>query len=468
MPARRREGRERRAFQRDLRCRKRRHHRLAERLGRGDGPWHDIGIAHAEETLSRAHLQTRPLHLQRDLVLARRLARRGERAGGRREPDDVVTADVVGRAAEAGGKIVGVGHRDAAGLFGEVTHAFLSVDQLAETTSARGCDFSRVAASGVVSRLQPSALQAPRVNGVDDNPRTRCLLDQPIESGAYSRDRLPGSIALRVALHDREALAQQDHRPATGQIASAADEQVEGAKRARGAHLVPQILDLVEVQGVVRAAVFTHAGECQRRLEWDERFHAIARVERPPHRVDLRVQQPVIGGERSQRAAWRRRAYERDEVAALDSGVDVLVQRFPCRLEALERQAQVVYHERDRSLDVGARHRRRLRLDLSRLWRWGFSPARVRLRKRRLSPAVLRRGCDGNELGERQRNEVPVLSELEVVRCEVRDDPPIPVCDDSIDPDDVDADTENGCIGCGMCVRCGGCLSLPDERARGQ
>ena len=123
-------------------------------------------------------------------------------------------------------------------------------------------------------------------------------------------------------------------------------------------------------------------------------------------------------------------------------------QRLARRLEALERQAQVVYDERDRSLDVRSRRRPRFRLDPGwRLWRWGFSPAGARLGKRRLSQAVIRRCHDGNELGEGQRNEVSVLTELEVVRRKVRDDPPVPVCDDGIDADDVDADTENKCVG---------------------
>jgi hypothetical protein len=54
----------------------------------------------------------------------------------------------------------------------------------------------------------------------------------------------------------------------------------------------------------------------------------------------------------------------------------------------------------------------------------GLQPRRRAFGKRRLSQAVLRRCHDGNELGERQRNEVPVLTELEVVRRQVRDDPP--------------------------------------------
>jgi hypothetical protein len=55
------------------------------------------------------------------------------------------------------------------------------------------------------------------------------------------------------------------------------------------------------------------------------------------------------------------------------------VQRLARRLEALERQAQVVYHERDRSLDVRSRRRPGFRLDPGRrLWWWGFSPVGAR------------------------------------------------------------------------------------------
>ena len=48
-----------------------------------------------------------------EILCSRGVCRRGERGPRRREPDDVVTANVVGCAAEAGCKIVGVGHRDA-------------------------------------------------------------------------------------------------------------------------------------------------------------------------------------------------------------------------------------------------------------------------------------------------------------------------------------------------------------------
>jgi hypothetical protein len=171
----------------------------------------------------------------------------------------------------------------------------LRVDQLLETIAACACDCIRLATGGVVGGLQPSRLQASCVSGVDDNARTRRLFDEAIECASFagSAARFPG------VPHDLEALAQQDQRSTTGS-ASATDSRLR-ALAYRGAHLIPEILDLAEVFGVSRTAVFTMPASTQLRPQWHERFHAIARVQRPPHRVDLCVQQP-IGGEQLQRA----------------------------------------------------------------------------------------------------------------------------------------------------------------------
>src|SRR5258708_38922710 len=105
----------------------RRHRRADELLRRRRWPWRPLGIAHADELLAGPHAHARAPDVHGDLVQPWRLSLERERIFVRLVADHVVVPHVVADPAEASCEIVRVHDCEAAGLFGKIREALLSI-----------------------------------------------------------------------------------------------------------------------------------------------------------------------------------------------------------------------------------------------------------------------------------------------------------------------------------------------------
>ena len=103
-----------------------------ERIGRGDLARPRL-VGRAEQAAPRPHAEPAPLDADADVVRIPPLVGRNRRV----EAEQVVAARVLDHAAHASGQVVGVEHREPAGLLGQVDERLLRVEQLPQPLAFR-------------------------------------------------------------------------------------------------------------------------------------------------------------------------------------------------------------------------------------------------------------------------------------------------------------------------------------------
>ena len=184
------------------------------------------------------------------------------------------------------------------------------------------------------------------------------------------------------------------------------------------------------------AAIPVRVVKCRPLVQRLERLDAVPRRTVPAQAIDRGMQHASIGGERLQRAARPAGPDERDEIGRLQLAVDECMERALGVLKALDREAQIVDHDRQRALHRLALH-----------GRWGpkaatstREPARAdNRRSRRFAPL---RNQHRHELGKRHRLPLAILTHLEILGGQVADDAAIAIGHDRIDPHGVDTNPE--------------------------